>query len=161
MGKSCKFLSCFIFFSMFRNPPSMHYVTLFFPKTVCQNKVDNFWNLQDPKIQHLLLADLLFLQPFFVMLSPPCTHLCQYMFSNWGKMDPLTKYELLHQAIGHIDVSCWVATIQAAAKSYYCIENPEGSQAWNRANVSCCQTVVIKMCVMPKFNWLFSRLRCW
>ena len=99
-------------------------------------KVDNFWDLRDPAIQHMLLSDLTVLQPFFTMLSPLCTRLCQYMFCNWGKMDPLTKYELLHQAIGHIDVTCWVAMVQVAAKSYYCIENPEGSQAWNRNNAS-------------------------
>ncbi|CAK9085629.1 unnamed protein product [Durusdinium trenchii] len=102
--------------------------------------VDTFYDLTEPAIQHVLLSDFLNLQPFFSMLSPPCTHLSQYMFSNWGKMDPLTKYDLLHKGIGHIDVSCWISTIQAATKSYYCIENPEGSQAWNRANVSCPQS---------------------
>lgn len=98
--------------------------------------MDNFWDLRDPSIQHMLLSDLVSLKPFFTMLSPPCTHLCQYMFSNWGRMDALTKYDLLHQAIGHIDVSCWIATVQLATQSYYCIENPEGSQAWNRDNAS-------------------------
>lgn len=101
---------------------------------VLQSQVDNFWDLQSPAIQHCLLSDILACKPFFIMLSPPCTHLCQYMFSNWGRMDGLKKYDLLHEAIGHIDVSCWVARIQNKMSAYYCIENPEGSQAWNRGN---------------------------
>ena len=109
---------------------------------VFKAKVDNFYDLGNPTIQHNLLSDFLSQQPFFTMLSPPCTHLCQYMFSNWGRMDPMTKYELLHKAIGHIDVSCWIAEVQSKSKSYYCIENPEGSQAWNRENAPCQKTYI-------------------
>ena len=122
-------------------PPQGLKKCLRFSRELENIEVDNFWDLRDPKIQHMLLSDLVSLKPFFTMLSPPCTHLCQYMFSNWGRMDALTKYELLHQAIGHIDVSCWIAMVQLATHSYYCIENPEGSQAWNRDNASWLQSL--------------------
>ena len=100
----------------------------------------NCFDLTNGDVQHCLLSDVCSQQPFFLMLSPPCTLLCKYMYCNWAKMDALTKYARLQEALGHIDLSCWLADMQSRCGRYYCIENPEGSQAWNRNNATCKHT---------------------
>ena len=95
-------------------------------------EMGKFWDLTSPDVQHCLLSDVCLLRPFFVMMSPPCTMVCQLVFSNWFRMDPVERNARLREALLFFDVCAWIASFQQVSGGYYCIENPEGSQAWKR-----------------------------
>lgn len=117
----------------------------------------NSFDLSKLEIQHALVSDVATQQPYFLMMSPPCTKLCKYMYCNWAKMDPNSKYEYLHDALRLIDVSSWLAELQHMCGRYYCIENPEGSQAWSRANAAS-QQVPLLLLYFPCFCLNFLAL---
>ena len=104
----------------------------------CRRSFDlkSFWDFREPYCQKDLLLDLASLQPLAVMLSPPCTYVCQLMHSNWQRMDPKKRVINLQDACGHIDFSMWIATYQYQNDRYFGFEHPGGSLAWDRDSVS-------------------------
>lgn len=104
----------------------------------CRRSFDlkSFWDFREPHYQKGLLLDLASLQPLAVMLSPPCTYVCQLMHSNWQRMDPKKRVINLQDACGHIDFSMWIATYQYQNDRYFGFEHPGGSLAWDRDSVS-------------------------
>ncbi|CAE7444301.1 unnamed protein product [Symbiodinium sp. CCMP2592] len=95
------------------------------------------WNLADPEIQRQLLQDVISLRPYCLMLSPPCTHLCKMMYSNWGKMEPVSREKSLEQAILYMDIAVWLCELQVQLQAYYVLEHPAQALSWQRRNVSC------------------------
>jgi hypothetical protein len=95
----------------------------------------NFWKLELPEYQHSLCHDVFTLQPHFIFLSPPCTLLSQLMFSNWDRMSD-DKYNRLDEALGHIDLTCWLSKFQHNNKSYYAFEHPAKAQTWGMDRVT-------------------------
>ena len=94
-----------------------------------------YWNLSDPEIQRQLLQDVISLRPYCLMLSPPCTHLCKMMYSNWGKMPLASREQSLQQAILFMDIAVWLCELQLELKAYYVLEHPAHALSWQRANV--------------------------
>ncbi|CAK9112563.1 unnamed protein product, partial [Durusdinium trenchii] len=60
----------------------------------------------------------------------------QLQASNWKRMKGTRKkYMDLEEALGHIDLTMWLATFQDDTGSYYGFEHPEKSLAWKRESV--------------------------
>lgn len=95
-----------------------------------------FWDLREPSYQRCILQDLAILQPKSVVLSPPCTYVCQLMHSNWNRMDPKKRTINLNEACGHIDFSMWIAGYQDDKSRYFAFEHPQLSLAWDRDSVA-------------------------
>ena len=89
------------------------------------------WNLLVRDILYSFMVDLFTLRPFFVMLSPPCTYLSQLMFSNWNRMDPVSKVKELENGLRMVDISVWIAQFQLSSTGYFCFEHPAGAQTWS------------------------------
>lgn len=96
----------------------------------------HFWDLRDAAFQRCLLTDISILRPLGVMLSPPCTCVCQLMHSNWSRMDAKQRVLNLEDACLHIDLSMWIATFQLDHSRYFAFEHPGGSLAWDRESAT-------------------------
>lgn len=97
----------------------------------------HFVDLSQKDYVRLLLQDVALYRPYYLSLSPPCTKVCQLQASNWKRMKGTRKkYMDLEEALGHIDLTMWLATFQDDTGSYYGFEHPEKSLAWKRESVT-------------------------
>lgn len=105
---------------------------------LCRRSYDlkMFWDLGEPSFQRCILQDLAILQPRSVMLSPPCTWVCQLMHSNWNRVDPKKRIINLQEACGHIDFGMWIAEYQDDHFRFFAFEHPGLSLAWDRDSVA-------------------------
>ena len=95
----------------------------------------HFWDLGETAFQRTVLQDILLLRPLCVMLSPPCTMVCQLQHSNWRRMKYKDRFVCLREALGLIDFSAWVAMVLLCLGLFFAMEHPEGSLAWTRDSV--------------------------
>ena len=103
----------------------------------CRRSYDikHFWDLGDEAYARTLLQDVAILQPLFLMMSPPCTWVCQLMHSNWGRIAPDRRFLNLLQACHFIDLCMWLAMLQIGRGDLFAVEHPAGSLAWSRKSV--------------------------
>lgn len=99
--------------------------------------IKHFWDLGQESFQRTTMLDMLLLQPLFVVLSPPCTYVCQLQHSNWKRIKKGNKYLNLAQALGFIDFCMWLARLQLVLKNFFIFEHPHGSLAWDRDSATC------------------------
>ena len=104
----------------------------------CRRSYDlrNFWDLTEESFQRTLIQDVCLFHPLALMLSPPCTFLCQLMHSNWSRMDANKRLMSLTQGCNMVDFCCWLAEIQIIHGCIFALEHPAGSLAWQRASVA-------------------------
>ena len=105
----------------------------------CRRSFDlkHYWDLSEEGFQRTLIQDVSIFQPRGLMLSPPCTFLCQLMHGNWPKMNPQKKMLSLTQGCHMVDFCCWLAKIQIDSSRVFAFEHPGGSLAWQRDSASC------------------------
>ena len=72
-------------------------------------------------------------EPFFLMLSPPCTMFSSMQNLNFGKMDKEVKAKRFEEAKCLLDFSMMLAQKQISANRFFCHEHPYTS--WRRASV--------------------------
>lgn len=92
----------------------------------------HFWDLGQESFQRAICQDILILRPLCVVLSPPCTYVCQLQHSNWKRMKNENKLLTLTEALHLIDFAMWVAMIQLKLGHFFVFEHPAGSMAWGR-----------------------------
>ena len=99
--------------------------------------IRNFWDLGEESYQRVLLQDVASLQPLFLIMSPPCTWVCQLMRTNWKRLkkNRCMKMLSLEQACRHIDLCMWLAAFQMLRGNFFAMEHPAGSLAWERDSV--------------------------
>ena len=109
--------------------------------------VRHFWDLGQEIYQRVVLQDVAALQPIFLMMSPPCTWVCQLMHSNWKRLkrSPEDRLLNLEQACCFIDFCMWLARCQIMLGNVFAMEHPAGSLAWDRASVSWWKILQSKM----------------
>ena len=95
----------------------------------------HFWDLGEESYQRTLVQDVAILQPVFLMMSPPCTWVCQLIRSNWTRIAPQKRLLNLAQACGYIDFCMWLAGMQMARGDFFAMEHPAQSLAWTRDSV--------------------------
>lgn len=96
----------------------------------------NFWDFSQEDYRRLLIQDVTMLRPKYLMLCPPCRFVCLLMASNWGRMKNYDEKMLsLTDALGHIDLSMWLAWFQILQGNFFAFEHPQGSLAWGRDSV--------------------------
>ena len=96
----------------------------------------NFWDFSQEDYRRLLIQDVTMLRPKYLMLCPPCRFVCLLMASNWGRMKNYDEKMLsLTDALGHIDLSMWLAWFQILQGNFFAFEHPPGSLAWGRDSV--------------------------
>ena len=101
----------------------------------CRRSYDilHFWNLANSDYKRLLIQDICLLRPKALMLSPPCRFLCLLMASNWSRMKHVSEKMMnLEEALGHIDLTMWLAQFQILHDAIFAFEHPQGSLAWDR-----------------------------
>lgn len=96
----------------------------------------HYWDFNEESYQRLLIQDVGLCRPRFIMLSPPCTHVCALQHSNWGRMPPGKRMLNLKQACHHLDFTSWIAHLQSTSEEYFGFEHPDGSLAWGRSSVT-------------------------
>ena len=95
--------------------------------------IQHFWDLASGDYKRLVIQDLSLLRPKFIMLSPPCRFVSLLMASNWSRMARISEKMLcLEEALGHLDMSMWMAGFQLIHKALFAFEHPIGSLAWTR-----------------------------
>ena len=125
-------------------------------------------DFSERKVQHVWVQDIYDRQPFFLMASPPCTHLSALAYSNWTKkkMDKATKE--LECNLGHVDFTVWLCQAMLEMNGFFCIENPQPSLLFRRENAASrnlsCQRVArawiafckeLKVDLQPRFGpWM-------
>ena len=93
----------------------------------------HFWNLANTDYKRLLIQDVCLLRPKAMMFSPPCRFVSLLMASNWSRMKNVAeKLMNLEEALGHIDMSMWLAQFQILHDAIFAFEHPQGSLAWER-----------------------------
>lgn len=92
----------------------------------------HFWDLGETSFQRTLIQDIILLQPLFLMLSPPCTMVCQLQHSNWPRMKRKIRFMSLEEALHFIDLCMWIAFIQLSLGHFFALEHPAGSLIWSR-----------------------------
>ena len=104
----------------------------------CKRSYDirHFWDLNEESYQRTLLQDIALFTPLCVMMSPPCTYLCQLMHSNWKRMQPQKRLMNLVQACAHIDLCMWIAKFQITHRHFFALEHPAGSLIWERESAA-------------------------
>lgn len=103
----------------------------------CRRSYDikTFWDLGEEGLQRTVLMDISVLQPYSVILSPPCTWVSMLMHSNWKRISKFKRILNLLEALNHIDFSMWIAALQHECGRYFVFEHPHGSLAWQRDSV--------------------------
>lgn len=95
--------------------------------------IQHFWNLASTDYKRLVIQDISLLRPKFVMLCPPCRFVSLLMASNWSRMKNVSEKMLcLEEALGHLDMSMWMAQFQILHDALFAFEHPIGSLAWSR-----------------------------
>lgn len=104
----------------------------------CRRSYDikTFWDLGQEGLQRTVLSDISVLQPYAVVLSPPCTWVSMLMHSNWKRVSKYKRILNLLEALGHIDFSMWIAALQHECDRLFIFEHPHGSLAWQRESVT-------------------------
>eukprot|EP00435_Cladocopium_sp_Y103_P059149 s248_g21.t1 len=92
----------------------------------------HYWDLGETSFQRAVLQDVLLLRPLFVMLSPPCTWVCQLQHSNWKRIKKQDPVLSLIEALDLLDFSTWLAYAQSLLGCFFALEHPDGSLAWGR-----------------------------
>ena len=99
--------------------------------------IKHFMDLSQADYVRLLLQDVAVFRPHYLSLSPPCTMVCQLQASNWKRIkNAKQKYLDLEEALGHIDLTMWLAEFQDDHQAYYGFEHPHLSLAWGRESVT-------------------------
>ena len=99
--------------------------------------IKHFMVLSQTDYVRLLLQEVAVFTPHYLSLSPPCTMVCQLQASNWNRIkNTKKKYLDLEEALGHIDLTMWLAEFQDDHEAYYGFEHPHLSLAWGRAAVT-------------------------
>ena len=99
--------------------------------------IQHFWDLASTDYKRVVIQDLSLLRPKFLMLSPPCRYVSLLMASNWSRMKKLHEKMLcLEEALGHLDMSMWMAQFQILHNALFAFEHPIGSLAWKRDSVT-------------------------
>ena len=79
------------------------------------------WNLLQEPVQRSLCQDLIARQPYFLMASPPCTHLCSLAFSNWNRKKREKAVRELHEGLCHVDTTAWCCNLQTTMGGPGCL----------------------------------------
>ena len=95
----------------------------------------NGWDGLQAGGQQWLFEELASRRPKLLILSPPCTYLCQLMGLNWWKMDRQVRETKLQDAIKLLDLAIWAAEFQLRGGRDFLIEHPAHAKTWVRPNV--------------------------
>ena len=96
----------------------------------------HWWDLGEWGFLRLVIQDLLLLRPLFIIVSPPCTMLCQLQRSNWNRMNRQRRWLRLEEGLRLIDCAMWMAMVQISLGLFFVFEHPAGSLAWDRPSVA-------------------------
>ena len=96
--------------------------------------VKHGWDLTQEQVRRSLVDDLIAFQPFFLMCSPPCTSIASLAYSNWSRSSKPKREAKLVTGLQHVDTTIWACDIQDRFDRFYCLENPQRSELWNRPN---------------------------
>ena len=119
--------------------------------------IKHFMDLSQTEYVRLLLQDVALFRPHYLSLSPPCTMVCQLQASNWNRIkNAKQKYLDLEEALGHIDLTMWLAEFQDDHQAYYGFEHPHLSLAWGRESA----TAMYISVHFPNFDNCGYLLRC-
>ena len=88
------------------------------------------WDLSLVSGQQKLYSYLQGTKVRVLMMSPPCTALCQLMVSNWSRMLPSVREAAIAEGLCHWQLACWQCEQQHRAGLGFCLEHPSTALSW-------------------------------